>query len=143
MTLKSALEDFSETTLRAIAGTLGRFAYVAGLRLSRGNPYLHWGLRRVYGEKAAQEAIAETHRKLFLQLLRTPLRNLRQDLEISAGEAGGSASAYIEGLQKRYAELLPAELGGGSVRHFSSMLHALALLASAPTQTPPDASPRA
>jgi hypothetical protein len=60
-----------------------RFAYVAGLRLSAGEPYAHWGLTRVYGEEAAQQAIADAHGKLFLHLLRTPLRNLRHDLKIS------------------------------------------------------------
>ena len=143
MTLKSALEDFSETTLAAIAGSLGRFAYVARLRESVGEPYTHWGLRRVYGEQAAQQAIAEAHRKLFLQLLRTPLRSLMTDLQISAEYSEGSLTEYVERLRSRCGALLPAELGGGSARHFNSVLHALALLASAPTQTPPDANRRA
>ena len=71
---------------------------------------------------------AEAHRLLFLRLLRTPLRALCDDaivlsqgLEITAGE-------YVEGLRSRTPELLPADLGGGYARHFSSVLQALSIL---------------
>jgi len=119
MTLKSALEDFSETTLAAIAGSLGRFAYVARLRESVAEPYAHWGLRRVYGEQAAQQAIAEAHRKLFLQLLRTPLRSLMTDLQISAEYSEGSLTEYVERLRSRCGALLQPNLA--AARHATSI----------------------
>ena len=75
MTLKSAFEDVIGTTLAAVTGTIGKLDYVSRLRRREG--YSHWGLARVHGEEPAQKALAESHRLLFLKLLRTPLSDLR------------------------------------------------------------------
>ena len=47
MTLKSIAEDLQQRTLRAVAGFLGKLAYLAGLREADGR-YVHWGLGRVH-----------------------------------------------------------------------------------------------
>src|SRR5689334_20865789 len=86
MTLKSAFEDVIGTTLAAISGVIARLDYVSGLRSASRKTYAHWGLGRVYGESAADRALAEAHRLLFLKLLRTSLRVLREDVEVSCGE---------------------------------------------------------
>jgi hypothetical protein len=155
MTLKSALEDVLGTTLAAVAGVVGKIEYLASLRdLAASGAYSHWGLTRAYGEPAAQQALAEAHRQLFLKLLRTPLRTLRDDVAasceaINSTEALGgglgkkmTAGVYIEGLCDRVPALMPQDLGGGSARHFSSVLHALSILLSNPAETPQDAIPR-
>ena len=74
MALKSALEDLLGTTLAGVAGTVGKVEYLASLRDAASGNYSHWGLTRAHGETAAQLALAEAHRLMFLRLLRTPLR---------------------------------------------------------------------
>ena len=143
MALKSALEDLLDTTIAGVAGIAGKIEYVAGLRDSASGAYSHWGLTRAYGEPAAQHALAEAHRLLFLRLLRTPLRALCDDAIVSSKALQITAGEYVEGLRRRSAELLPANLGGGSARHFSSVLQALSILVSAPLQTQSEAIPPA
>jgi hypothetical protein len=127
MTLKSAFEDVIGTTLAAISGIIARLNYVSGLRSASRKTYAHWGLGRVYGETAADRALAEAHRLLFLKLLRTSLRTLREDVEISCGEEV-TADEYIANLRNNVAALLPEDLGGGSERHLNSVLLALSAL---------------
>lgn len=153
MTLKSALEDVLGTTLAAVAGVVGKIEYIASLRDLASGAYSHWGLSRAYGDLAAQQALAEAHRLLFLRLLRTPLRTLRDDVvasygAINSGRASGGESGkkltareYMESLSQRAPALMPQDLGGGSARHFSSVLHALSILVLNPAEVPPEATP--
>lgn len=141
MTLKSALEDLLGTTLAGVAGIVGKIEYVASLRDSVSGTYSHWGLSRAYGEKAAQEALAEAHRQLFLRVLRTPLRTLRDDVVVSSGALQMTAGEYMERLRSRVPDLLPADLSGGSAGHFSSVLHALSILVSGQAKTRREATP--
>src|SRR5439155_18850286 len=103
--------------------------------------YSHWGLSRVYGEGAAQQALGEAHSACFLATLRTSLRTLRDDVEVSSRGKQKPAEEYIKNLRGRWAALLPTDLGGGSARHFSSVLHALSSLASNQTKSQPRATP--
>jgi hypothetical protein len=129
MTLKSALDDVLDVTLTAVSGTLAKLDYLAGLRETPGS-YSHWGLARIYGDGAAQQALAEAHRAFFLVILRTSLRKLRDDVAVSSRGEQKAAEEYAEDLRSRLPSLLPSDLGGGSARHFSSVLHALSTLAS-------------
>ena len=143
MALKSALEDLLGTTLAEVAGTVGKIGYLASLRDAASGSYAHWGLTRTYGEMAAQQALAEAHRLLFLRMLRTPLHVLRDDVMVSSGALKMTAGEFMERLQSQAPALLPQDLDGGSARHFSSVLLALSSLLSNPVRTPPDAIPRA
>jgi hypothetical protein len=142
MTLHSALEDLLGTTLAGVAGIVGKIEYVASLRDRASGAYSHWGLSRAYGEAAAQQALAEVHRQLFLKLLRTPLRSLRDEVMYSSGALQITASEYLERFRSRLPVLLPQDLSGGSARHFSSVLHALSILVSNPAGPLPEAIPR-
>lgn len=124
MTLKSALEDLSRTTLRAVSGCLRRLEYLAGLR-SREGDYSHWGFRKVYGQNNANNAIASAHHEAVSEVLSTPLGSLLQDVENSSETAGVEAEGYLEKLANRSERLLPNDPGPGSARHLSSVLHAL------------------
>jgi hypothetical protein len=141
MTLMSAFDDLVGTTLAAVSGILGKLEYISRLREAGREPYSHWGLSRVYGEAAAQEALAEAHRLLFLRVLHTPLRELRNDMVVSSEASRMKPGDYLENLRRRSSVLLPPDLGGGSARHFSSVLHALSSLASNRTKLPTDATP--
>lgn len=127
MTLRSAFEDVIGTTLAAISGIIAKLDYVAGLRSASRKTYAHWGLGRVYGENAADRALAEAHRLLFLKLLRTSLRTLREDVEVSCG-GEMLPDQYIANLRNNVPALLPEDLGGGSERHLNSVLLALSAL---------------
>ena len=143
MALKSALEDVLGTTLAGVAGIAGKVEYVASLRDAASGNYSHWGLTRSYGEAAAQQALAEAHRLMFLTLLRTPLRALYDDVMVSSRALQITAVEYVERLRSRGQALLPRDLGGGSARHFSSVLQALSLLVSTPLKSSSEAIPPA
>jgi hypothetical protein len=136
MTLRSALEDLLGSTLASISGLLAKIEYLSSLRNGdRTGPYQHWGLTRVYGEHAAQQAMAEAHRMLFLKLLRTSLRELHLGRDIEA--LSNPAQDYLREIRTRRSDLLPADMGGGSTRHFNSVLQALSSLAKhSPPSTP-------
>jgi hypothetical protein len=131
------------TTLAGVVGIAGKIEYVASLRDTASGSYSHWGLTRSYGEPAAQHALAEAHRLLFLRLLRTPLRALRDDVVVSSAALQMTAAEYVEHLHSRVPALLPPDLGGGSARHFSSVLQALSILLSSPSKSPSEPIPQA
>ena len=131
MTLHSALEDLRNTTLRAISGVLRRLEYLANLKHTAG-AYAHWGLARVHGDPAADQAMAQAHRRQVSQVLSTPLRELLQDVERSSQQAGVSPKAYLERLHRQGVALLPEEPQAGTGRHLSSVLHALSILVTSP-----------
>jgi hypothetical protein len=127
MSLKSALEDLTGTTLKAISGIFAKLEYVSDLRVPSGC-YQHWGLARVHGGIAAQQALTEAHRSLVSQLLRTPLRKLLDDAQASSSAKGVLPSAYLGNLYERTAGLLPPNPAAASARHLNSVLHALSSL---------------
>ncbi len=124
VTLFSTKDDFCRTTLAALPGVLAKLDYISSLR-DGGGRYQHWGLTRIYGEEAVQRAIAEVHRLLFLELLRMPIRKLVLDAASAGAASKRTLHAFVEDLGGRAAGLIPPELGGGSVRHFNSMISAL------------------
>jgi hypothetical protein len=129
MALFSAFDDLMGRTLSAFPGLLARLDYLSGLRHPETGLYSHWGLIRVHGEAAAQDAMAEAHALLVTKILQTPLQRLMEDAARSGAALGEPAEEYLEDLQGRSGVLLPEELGSGSSRHFSSVLHALSALA--------------
>jgi hypothetical protein len=117
----SPFDDFKKRTLAAIDGVWARLLYVTKLRAKNGR-YEHWGHNRTYGELNSQAALAQAHSELYLQVLRTPLRDLMNDL----GPDGSAESS------KGASELMiPANLEGGSPRHFNSVVLAVELLGAA------------
>jgi hypothetical protein len=126
MTLKSALEDLTQSTLKAVAGLWAKLEYVA--RLRRDQRYEHWGLARVHGEDQANQALMETHHTLLSRLLRTPIRRLAEDISTSSGHNGLDSTSYVENLQNQEKSLLPANPSAGSERHLSSVLKAVSSL---------------
>jgi hypothetical protein len=138
VSLLSALDDVMVNTLSVIPGLLNRLEYLSGLKGMGG--YSHWGLSRIHGERATQAALSDAHELLLSEVLRTPLRKLSDDVAIACAGSERVASAYLDELYRNYPSLLPDQVGGGSVRHFSSVLHALSALAAAqPLSTRPAA----
>src|SRR5437667_4724103 len=77
MTLKSALDDVLKTTVAAVSGIIGKLEYIAGLR-DGNTKYTHWGLQRVHGEEATQQALGEAHGLFSLNSLRAPQALLKE-----------------------------------------------------------------
>lgn len=127
MTLKSAYEDLRQRTVERIPGTLGRLKYVAELRSSTGG-YAHWGLERVHGPEAAQDAFREVHKTLVRTVLRTRLSALREDLGQSSSGEGISPTSYASILNGSLTQLLPSGCPKQTQLHLFSVLETLAIL---------------
>lgn len=128
MTLKSALQDVKETTLSAVAGLLGKLAYLASLRQKQGR-YQHWGMEAVHGSETSERALRTAHAEVLKSVLRTPLSALEQELKSSAANSGIDTVAYLKNLQARLEDLLPdGRHDSASASHLSSVLVALSHL---------------
>jgi len=142
MTLKPALEDFQGRSLRAVSGLLPKLAYVASLR-EADSSYRHWGLSRVFGEAAAQQAVTEAHRGIVSTILRTPLGKLLQDIEQSIGPGKREQTDFLASLNRGSLHLIPPRPAAGAERHLNSVLGALASLVASRRETiHPSASQR-
>jgi hypothetical protein len=129
--LTSAFEDFSNTTLRIVSGTLGKLIYLAGLREADGE-YKHWGLARRHGDKAANATIAAAHSDIFSQILRTPLPSLWDEVKLLSLDQGRDEIEFVNEIRQQGQGAIPSDLRGGSRRHFNSVLLALSSLAISP-----------
>ena len=123
----SPFEDFKLRTLSAISGLWGRLLYIAELRSEDGN-YEHWGHSRLHGEDRSREALAHAHSELYIELLRTPISELAKELETVEDDNGPASAARR--IAENATKAVPANLHGGSPRHFSSVVLAVSLLDS-------------
>lgn len=126
MTLLSPLEDLVINTLGVLPGLLAKLEYLAGLKID--GRYGHWGLSRVHGEVAATRSLAQAHQMVIAEVLRAPLRDLLQDTTACCLAREQQPHDFLMELSKQPSSLLPEEAGGGSSRHFNSVLHALSAL---------------
>jgi hypothetical protein len=131
----TAREDFERCTLNSVPGILGKLEYLAQLREENGR-YFHWGLARLHGEEAAGASLEESHLSQFLALLRTPLPQLWDEIQQAAEIHQVKAEEYVRELQRVAQLMIPPATGGGSQRHFNSVLQALSALV-APVAAPP------
>ncbi len=131
MTLFSAYEDFVIRTLGRLGGTVEKLLYLASVR-DRAGEYCHWGLAKTFGQQQASEALARAHTEVYLDLLRTPIAALYAE----AQKLDGRAIAAQEAAK----QLLPHDLGGGTRRHFNSILLVLSLLSQAEKESTPRAA---
>ena len=127
MRLFSTFDDFCRTTLASVPGVFGKLDYLAGLRDEDGR-YQHWGLARVYKEEAAQQAMAQAQRAAFLELLRMPLREVLKDLPQASRAREKGLCPFLEDVKEKSRQYIPPDLGGGSERHFSSVVDSLLAL---------------
>ena len=139
--LRSALEDFKSSTLTAVPGLLGKLRYLAQLHDGHGD-YSHWGLKKVYGSGTAEKAMRASHGTLVSGVLRTPLRDLLDDLKWSATGAQVTQLEFLSCLETPQANALPVQRLRASEKHFRSVLHSLfALVQNRAPAVPRDVSP--
>jgi len=129
MPFLSASDDFLNT-LNAIPGIWERLRYLGGLRRRNGDPS-HWGLERVHGQNAAEQAVRDAQLEVFAQVLRRPLKELLEEGKLSAAEGKLTCGQFFESLNQEKKTLSPDNLGGGSDRHFNSVMIAMAALSQA------------
>ena len=128
MTLKSALQDVKETTLAAVAGLLGKLAYLASLRRGQGR-YEHWGMSVIHGPESSERALRTAHAEVVSGVLRTPLASLEEDLQESSQTSGVAAPAYLQDMREHFEDLLPGERKDTpTASHLNSVLVALSSL---------------
>src|SRR5690242_17536896 len=120
MMLISAADDFLQTSVAAVSGTLEKLQYIAGLRQANGE-YFHWGMARTHGEATASHAIGQAHTNVFLSVLRTPIRRLWEDAGASAQNRGADPAEFVKKLLEKGDQLIPADLQGGGRQHFNSV----------------------
>ena len=120
----SPFDDFKLRTLSAVKGVWAKLLYMSELRLADGS-YDHWGHIRAYGEKRSQEALAQVHSEIYLEVLRTPLRRLVPENSEEDG-VGSEERTFLAG--KSGVKMIPANPKGGSPRHFNSIVLAASLL---------------
>jgi len=119
----SPYEDFKLRSLSALRGLWSKLLYVAKLRSSEGK-YEHWGHTRMHGEERSQEALAQIHSELYVELLRTPLQELIPEDVAGLEQIASEISVAGD-------KLVPADEKGGSARHLNSIALAVHLLRDA------------
>jgi hypothetical protein len=129
--VKSAYEDLRERTLEKVGGIWAKLDYLVSRRTAEGN-YQHWGFERAHGKETAQVAFAQAHHSLIQTILRTRLRPLREDLQLTSTQAGASQVSYLSKLKAALPRLLPSGCPKVSERHLLSLLKTLAALENHP-----------
>ena len=134
--LLKAVEDFKNRTLRALPTLLEKLAYVCSLRAEDGK-YSHWGLSQAYGEQKAQDAIAEVHSSMATEMVRTPIREVCQQLASASERSTGVTLLRPETLD------LTAPANGDELLsdHLRLIQDAVAAVAEQERSSPPGASP--
>jgi hypothetical protein len=117
----SPFEDFMKRTMSILQGVWSKLNYIRELRSADGK-YEHWGLAATHGEEGTNRMIADVHSELYLQVLRTPLPELFEQLELSAEDAGCSPQELAEQLYKQRQRITPADLRGGAPEHLRAVL---------------------
>ena len=117
----TAFEDFMLRTMDVLQGVWSKLNYIRELRAPDGS-YEHWGLARIHGEETTHAMIADVHSELYLQLLRTPLPELLEQLHLSADDADCSAAQLARQLRESTGKITPQDLRGGAPEHLKAVL---------------------
>lgn len=75
-------EDLWRRTLAQIPSTYGRIVYLASLRNVNTGRYEHHGLTLLFGEEAADEALRDSHGRVFREWLEMSLEQQAADLAL-------------------------------------------------------------
>ena len=130
MVLLSCVEDLCVRTLSAIPSVFAKLAYLSDLRTA--GRYFHWGLARRYGKDAAEEALAQVHTELWIEVLRTPTPQLYG----AFCDYLASSDRPPEDWYARHNDVIPSSVGGGNKLHFAAVALTLAELTKAGYKLP-------
>lgn len=121
----SPFEDFQARSLSALSGLWTKLLYMTELR-SQDGKYQHWGHSRVHGESLSQIALSKAHSELYIAVLRSPIRELVEEIETT--NDGSDPMELVGRITAGKKEMVPESLEGGSPRHFSSIALAVRLV---------------
>jgi hypothetical protein len=93
---RSVIEDFTSTSLAAIASDYGRLYYISSLKNPTTGRYQHDGLAELYSEDSVQVALAQCHEEIFSRILEAPLCQQEGDLRMCLEVAGDKFWAIVE-----------------------------------------------
>lgn len=142
MGFRTPFEDFLRVTLEAVSGFWQKLLYVSTLRTqSSASHYSHWGLARRYGRRNSSHAIRTAHSEVFINVLRSPTRELVEDAKVAASPRELSPKAYAQELWENREHMIPEDLQGGTRRHFELVLKSLRALLREQDEAHPDGSP--
>lgn len=109
---RTAESDFWRHSLLPITGLTERLVYLSALRSGDAGRYEHDGLTLLYGEKDADKAIRNSHRKVFQEWLAMGLREKVADFQSYLDSTGTDARRIFH--QWATAASAPVELPAGS-----------------------------
>jgi len=131
---RKAVRDFKERSLGALPTLLERLAYICSLQTDAGT-YDHWGLRRMFGEQAAHEAILQAHNDMAIEIIRTPIREIYKEYQEAVERQEGPRVLRAESL------VLKAPVNGDELlsAHLRLLQESTAAVAHQERTTPPGA----
>jgi hypothetical protein len=112
MPLLSPIDDFLLRSLGSVKCAVARLKYLGAIRRDSG--YEHWGMERTYGAERTNAALAEIHSRVWLEVLRSPIKQLSADGNLDR-------SSFCP-------EVIPLDTRGGSVRHMRLIITTLSML---------------
>jgi hypothetical protein len=74
----------------------GRLVYLSSLRDANTGIYQHFGLAQVFGKKAAEEALRNSHQQAFAQWLCFTLEQQKADLDMYLAGLEGDRRTIVE-----------------------------------------------
>ena len=125
--MKTALERLQENALNGLS-PLARLKYLVDARAPDGT-YSHWGLTKMYGETTLQQAMSQTHTSAFVDVLRTPVDRLADEIVCNARAAGVTPETYLRTISERVTTVSPENHLGGCEEHLKMILFVLSCLA--------------
>src|SRR5271167_4650309 len=81
MDVQQAADDLRRRSLSEFPRPLDRLIYLASMRDYNTGLYYHDGLAARFSQEVACEALADSHREVFRELLLSPLRELAAQLK--------------------------------------------------------------
>jgi hypothetical protein len=91
MRFYSPEEDIVVNTLAAIPSCIERLNFLLDIREADGE-FAHWGLERVHGKTRARAAINQAYRSVLRDVLKTPVKNLCQEVEDLCADVEGQSN---------------------------------------------------
>jgi hypothetical protein len=120
---KTLTERLNENILGALEGPFAALSYFSSTKVSEVE-YSHWGLEKTYGKEEVQLALRAAHTSVFLNVLKTPIPKLVEEITESDRR---SLSAILKA--KEIKALIPSDQGPGSANHLKLVLYVLSCLA--------------
>jgi hypothetical protein len=117
---RDSAADLWKNTLSQIPTTFGKLVYLASLRDQNTGAYEHFGFAQLFGEQAARQTLALSHKQLFEEWVQMTLQSQKEDLDDYLSgldtDLGVVISTWIR--IAPYRNLIPAETPAAEREHY-------------------------